>query len=84
VDRARIAPRALPFTLYRVNATETMTPVSTHPDFSYGWNAGTAAVHADRENAYALYAGSRRMARFGYSRLTPRLSARNLDALVIL
>jgi hypothetical protein len=84
VDTKRIAPRALPFTLYRVNPNESMDLVSEHPDFGDGWSAGQRAVHADRDNAYALYAGSHRMARFGYSRVTPRLSAANLDALVML
>jgi hypothetical protein len=84
VDTKRIAPRALPFTLYRVEPDESMTLVSKHPAFGDGWSAGTAAVHADRDYAYALYAGNRRVARFGYSRVTPRLSAANLDALVIL
>ena len=84
MDTMRIAPRALPFTLYRVNADESMNLVSEHPDFGDGWSAGQRAVHADRENAYALCQGSRRVARFGYARVTLRVSAVNLDALVIL
>jgi hypothetical protein len=67
-----------------VNPDESMELVSEHPDFGDGWSAGQRAVHADRDNAYALYAGSRRVARFGYSRVTSRLSEENLDTLVIL
>ena len=69
--------------LMRVYADGTTEPVSEHPDFADGWNAGTAAVHADREHAYALYRGRTRVAKFGHARIMPRLSAASLDALVI-
>jgi hypothetical protein len=76
VDTKRIAPRALPFTLYRVEPDESMTLVSKHPAFGDGWSAGTAAVHADRDYAYALYAGNRRVARFLGTLGSPRASQR--------
>ncbi len=69
--------------LYRVHPDGTTEPVSEHPDFGEGWEAGTAAVHADRDHAYALYRGRTRVARFGHARSTPRVSVSNLDALVI-
>jgi hypothetical protein len=76
VDTQRIAPFALPFTLYRVNPDESMEPVSVHPSFEEGWQAGTRAVTVeDRENAYSLYAGTRRVARFGHNRLMPKYNA---------
>lgn len=69
--------------LYRVHPDATEEPVSEHPDFAEGWEAGTAAVHADRDHAYALYRGRTRVARFGHARSMPRVSDVNLDALVI-
>ncbi len=69
--------------LYRVHPDASEEPVSEHPDFTSGWEAGTAAVHADRDHAYALYRGRTRVAKFGHARITLRLSAANLDALVI-
>jgi hypothetical protein len=75
VDTQRIAPRALPFTLFRVNPDESMELVSEHPDFRSGWTAGIHAVTVeDRENAYALYGGQHRVARFAHNRLLPRYS----------
>lgn len=65
-----------PFTLVRVDQEGTEEPVSTHPTFEGGWQAGTSAVHEDRQGAYSLYApGGRRVAKFGHQRLTPRASA---------
>lgn len=76
MDTERIAPRALPFTLYRVNPDESMELVSEHPDFGSGWSAGTRAVTVeDTENAYSLYRGQLRVARFAHNRLRPRFSA---------
>ncbi len=76
VDTKRIAPSALPFTLYRVNPDQGMELVSEHPEFGSGWRAGTRAVTVeDRENAYSLYRGQRRVAKFGHSRLMPRINA---------
>ena len=69
--------------LYRVHPDGTEEPVSEHPDFADGWSAGTAAVHADRDRAYALYRGRTRVAKFGHARVMPRLSAASLDALVV-
>ncbi len=73
----------VPHALYRVYADATEEPVSEHPDFAEGWSAGTRAVHAEPERAFSLYRGRTRVAKFGHARITPRLSAANLDALVI-
>ncbi len=70
--------------LYRVHPDATEEPVSEHPDFSEGWSAGTAAVHADRDHAYALYRGRTRVARFAHARAHSRKPVSNLDALVVL
>jgi hypothetical protein len=69
--------------LWRVHPDASEEPVSEHPTFTEGWEAGTAAVHADRDHAYALYRGRTRVAKFGHARITPHLSAANLDTLVI-
>jgi hypothetical protein len=66
----------------RVHPDATEEPVSEHPDFSEGWSAGTAAVHADREHAYRLVANGRTVARFQHARSIPRVSVSNYDALV--
>jgi len=65
----------------RVHPDGTTEPVSTFPDFAEGWEAGQSAVHHDRDHAYALYRGNRRVARFGHAQSKPRVSAANLDAL---
>jgi hypothetical protein len=62
------------FTLYRVDETGAHTEVSEHRSLAEGWAAGQDAVHADAENAYALYLAGinspdQRVARFGFSRL---------------
>jgi hypothetical protein len=76
VDTKRIAPSALHFTLYRVSPDGSTALVSEHPDFGSGWSAGTRVVTVeDRENAYALYRGKRRVARFGHNRLMPKYNA---------
>jgi hypothetical protein len=61
-------------TLYLIRRDGTREPVSTHKSLSEGFSAGQAAVHADVENAYALYQGDRRLARFGFSRLQAKLA----------
>jgi hypothetical protein len=73
-------PRALAgvYVLRRVRPDGGEETVSEHPDFGSGWSAGTAAVHADRENAYALYEGSQRVARFAQARLIPRSGAERI------
>ena len=55
----------LPYALRRVHPGGTGETVSEHPTFGEGWSAGQRAVHGDRENAYALYRGDRRLAGFG-------------------
>jgi hypothetical protein len=51
--------------------------VSEHPDFQSGWEAGTHAVTVKvKDNAYIPYDRSRCVAKFGYSRLLPRVDAR--------
>lgn len=60
--------------LRRVHADGTEERVSQHPTFTEGWSAGTAAVHADRENAYALYRGRTRVAVFCPARGRSRAS----------
>jgi hypothetical protein len=80
VDTKSLAPRALPFTLYRVNPGESRDLVSEHPDFGSGWRAGTHAVTVeDKANAYNLYAGTRLVAKFGHARLMPRFGAEHLS-----
>jgi hypothetical protein len=70
--------------LYRVHPDTTEEPVSEHPDFGEGWAAGTSAVHADRDHAYALYRGRTRVARFAHARARSRKPGSNLDALVMI
>ncbi len=57
------------YVLVRVDADGNEEPVSEYPTFSEGWSAGQEAVHADREGAYSLYRGNRRVARFCPSRI---------------
>ena len=66
--KSSASPRS--WDLFRVRDDGTEEAVSEHPDFESGWQAGTAAVHEDRENAYSLYRGGRRVARFCHHRLT--------------
>jgi hypothetical protein len=80
----RDAARVQTFTLVRVSPDASEEPVSEHPDFSEGWSAGTAAVHADRDHAYRLVANGHTVAKFTHARAVPRVSAANLDALVTL
>ena len=61
-----------PFTLVRVDQDGTEEQVSQHPSFGEGWAAGQHAVHADRQGAFALYRGGRRVARFGFNRIAVR------------
>ena len=81
MDTRRIAQVPAPYTLKRVLQDGTQEQISEHPDFGEGWSAGQHAVHADREAAFALYRGERRIARFCFHRLTPRPATANLDAL---
>ena len=64
-----------PFVLRRVHADGSEQQVSDHASFEEGWAAGQHAVHDDREGAFALYRGGRRVARFGFNRIAPRASA---------
>jgi hypothetical protein len=77
MDTVTVPPRADEvYVLRRIRPGGGEEPVSEHPDFGSGWNAGTRAVTVeDRENAYSLYRGERRVAQFGHSRLMPRFSA---------
>jgi hypothetical protein len=59
----------LPYALRRVYADGSEEPFGDYAAFGDGWSAGQRAVHEDRENAYALYRGDRRLARFGSARL---------------
>jgi hypothetical protein len=70
----------LPYALRRVYADGDEQPISDHATFGDGWSAGQRAVHQDRENAYALYRGQHRLARFGSSRLMSRVDAQHLPA----
>jgi hypothetical protein len=72
----------LPYALRRVYAHGREEPVSDHATFADGWSAGQRAVYEDRENAYALYRGDRRLARFGSGRLMPRAGAGHLSAVL--
>ncbi len=65
----------LPYALSRVYADGSQEPVSDHTTFGDGWSAGQSAGHEDPENAYALYRGDRRIARFGSARLRQGASA---------
>jgi hypothetical protein len=59
----------LPYALRRVHTDGTGEIVSEHPTLGDGWQAGTHAVHVDREHAYSLNVGDRRVARFCHHRL---------------
>jgi hypothetical protein len=66
---APLSTTTLPYALRRVHMDGTGEIVSEHPTFGDGWQAGTHAVHVDREHAYSLNAGDRRVARFCHHRL---------------
>lgn len=73
----------LPYALRRVHADGTEVPAGEYPTFEAGWSAGTRAVTVeDREHAYALYRGGRRVARFGFGRLTVGFDAERLPFLL--
>ena len=72
--------RTLPYALLRVHLDGIQETVSEHPTFGDGWRAGQHAVHEDREHAYALYRGNRRLAGFGSARLLTRPNAGRLPA----
>jgi hypothetical protein len=81
VDGTRIAHAPAPdYALRRVHADGSEESAGAFPTFGEGWAAGQQAVHADRD-AFALYRGERRIARFGFNRIAPRATAGNLDAL---
>jgi uncharacterized protein CbrC (UPF0167 family) len=63
--------------LVRVHADGTEEQVSEHPTFEDGWQAGTHAVHADRDAAFSLYLGRRRIARFCHHRIA--VSSKSFD-----
>ena len=75
MSKSSLARVALPFILVRVNPNGTERQASKHPDFGSGWSAGQRAVHEDREHAYTLYRGGRRVAKFAHARLQPRRPA---------
>jgi len=71
----------LPYALRVVYADGREEPVSDHPSFGDGWSAGQRAVYEDRKNAYALYRGAHRVARFGPGRLMPHGDVERLPVL---
>ena len=68
-------------TLVRVYGDGAEEPVGEHHCFEQGWAAGQHAVHADRENAYSLYRGKRRVAKFCHQRLAAKVGAPDWSAL---
>lgn len=71
------------YALHRIREDGATEPVAAYPTFEEGWSEGQRAVHADRDHAYRLALDGQTVAKFGYARLSPRLSVSNLDALVI-
>ena len=61
-----------PFALRRVHQDGREEPVGDHASFEEGWLAGQAAAHADRDAAFSLYRGGRRVARFCHHRIAVR------------
>lgn len=61
-----------PYALVRAYPDGREEPVSEHPSFEEGWAEGQAAVHRERQHAFALYRGARRVARFGFNRIAVR------------
>jgi hypothetical protein len=81
--KARFVPMiTLPYALRVIHADGSPEPVSEYATFAAGWSAGQRAVHEDRENAWALYRGDRRLARFGSGRLTQGAGIGHLPALL--
>ena len=72
MEHVKDSAPARPFTLFRVDQEGNEEQVSQHPSFAEGWAAGQHAVHADRQGAFALYRGGRRVARFGFNRIAVR------------
>jgi len=72
----------LPYALRRVYDDGGEEHVNDHATFGDGWSEGQRAVHEDRENAYALYRGNRRLALFGSGRLIQGASAGHLSMLL--
>jgi len=73
VDSIKSSASAQPYALVRINPDGIDEAVSKHPSFEEGWSAGQSAVAEDRASAFSLYRGSRRVARFGHSRLQARV-----------
>ena len=69
MSKSSLAHPARDHVLVRVHADGTEEQVSKHPDFGSGWQAGTHAVHENRQDAYSLYRGGRRVARFCHHRI---------------
>ena len=73
----------LPYALRRVHADGSVEPVGEYPTFVEGWSAGTRGVTVeDRQHAYVLYRGGRRLARLGFSRVMVRFDAERVPALL--
>jgi hypothetical protein len=51
-------------------------------EFLHPYPEGSGQTVEDREHAYALYRGGRRVARFGFGRLVVRFDAERLPSLV--
>ena len=80
MDENSVALRA-PYVLRRARSDGTEEPIDKYPTFEAGWRAGTHAVTVeDREHAYALYHGDRRVARFGFRRLMVRFDVERLSS----
>jgi hypothetical protein len=71
------------FVLYRVHGNRAQTFVSEHPSFEEGWSEGQHAVYLDKEGAYSLYRGDRRVAKFAHSRLMVRGNAVDLISTLV-
>ncbi len=64
------------YTLYRIEADETTTPVSTHPTMQDGVAAGVDMVeNVDLDYAYALHTPNGRVAAFREGRIGYRMWA---------
>ncbi len=71
------------FSLNRVDESGNEEPVATFASFEEGWSEGQHMVHTEPEAAFSLYAGKRRVARFGHNRLASNDATANLDAMVL-
>ncbi len=82
VIESRIQEQSRGFTLNRVDESGTEEQVATFASFGEGWAEGQHMVHTEPEAAFSLYAGKRRVARFGHNRLASNDATANLDAMV--